>query len=96
MNLYDCIGYLGAFFLTITFIPQTYSLLKTNEYSQIKYIFLWNTLFTSLCMNVYGYHYSKIPIMIGNTSVFLNSVIIMVFKYKHEHEHNSISNVIEL
>ena len=96
MNLYDCIGYLGAFFLTITFIPQTYSLLKTNEYSQIKYVFLWNALFTSLCMNVYGYHYSKIPIMIGNTSVFLNSVIIMVFKYKDKNEYNSATIEINL
>jgi uncharacterized protein with PQ loop repeat len=84
MNVIDIIGYIGAFFLTITFIPQTYNVLRTNEFSQIKYTFLWNAVFTSVCMNVYGCYYRKYPIVIGNTSVFINSIIIIQGKYLNE------------
>ena len=90
MNVIDIIGYIGAFFLTITFIPQTYNVLITNEYSQIKYIFLWNAVLTSVCMNLYGCYYRKNPILIGNTSVFINSIINIQGKYRSERSEKEV------
>ena len=77
------IGYLGSFFLTIMFIPQTYSVWKNKSYDCIQYIFLVNALFTSLCLGSYGLYYQKYPIVIGNTSVFVNTMILLYLKYKN-------------
>lgn len=77
---YDVIGYVGALFLSISFIPQTYSLYKSNNYDQIRYVFLYNTIMTSICMATYAIHYKKYPIVIGNASVLINSTIILYNK----------------
>lgn len=79
-SFYDVIGYVGALFLSISFIPQTYSLCKSNNYDQIKYVFLYNTIMTSICMTTYAIHYKKYPIVIGNASVLINSTIILYNK----------------
>ena len=76
-SFFDVIGYAGALFLSISFIPQTYSLCKSNNYDQIRYVFLYNTIITSICMSTYGIHYKKYPVVIGNASVFINSMIIL-------------------
>ena len=79
-SFYDVIGYVGALFLSISFIPQTYSLCKSNNYDQIRYLFLYNTIMTSICMATYGIHYRRYPIVIGNASVMINSTIILYNK----------------
>ena len=91
MDVYNVIGYLGAFFLTITFIPQTTSLIQNDDYSQIRYMFLWNAIFTSICLGMYGLHHQKYPIVIGNSSVFINSVTIMILKYRRHNTSQMIS-----
>lgn len=79
-SFFDVIGYAGALFLSISFIPQTYSLFKSNNYDQIRYMFLYNTIITSICMSTYGIYYKKYPVVIGNASVFINSMIILYNK----------------
>ena len=82
---YNIVGYLGALFLSISFIPQTYNLMKSGNYDQITYAFLYNTIMTSVCMGTYAVHHSKYPIVIGNASVFMNASIIL---YNKRHNDN--------
>ena len=84
-SFYNIVGYLGALFLSVSFIPQTYGLMKSGNYDQIRYVFLYNTIMTSICMGMYGVHHSKYPIVIGNASVFMNAAIIL---YNQSHSDN--------
>lgn len=79
-SFYDVVGYIGALFLSISFVPQTYSLMKSGNYEQIRYVFLYNTIMTSICMATYGIHHKRYPIVIGNASVLANATIILYNK----------------
>ena len=39
MNLIEAVGYVGCGFLCISFIPQTYILIKNNNYDNVSYFF---------------------------------------------------------
>ena len=80
MKLFELIGYIGCGSLCISFLPQTYKqLLNRNQSShkELSFSFIGLILFASLCMSVYAYHMKTYPILIANSSVCLNNIIIL-------------------
>ena len=83
MNLIEAIGYIGCIFLFISFIPQTYILIKNNSYDNVSYLFLVLIIKTSMIMGTYGLLIEKYPVIIANISVLLNNLIILLCKYQN-------------
>ena len=82
----DIIGYIGCFFLCISFIPQTYALCRDNEKKKnLSPTFVMLVLLASLCMGVYAIQMKAYPVLIANGSVFLNNMILM-FLYIQNHQ----------
>lgn len=97
MTFHIVIGYIGCGFLFMSFIPQTYKLIKTPEDSKhISKVFIFLILSASLCMGIYAFYISAYPVLIANSSVFLNNIIILclyIFKKNKpiiEEENNGI------
>jgi uncharacterized protein with PQ loop repeat len=82
----EIIGYIGCFFLCISFIPQTYALCRDNEKKKnLSPTFVMLVLLASLCMGVYAIQLKAYPVLIANCSVFLNNIILM-FLYIRNHQ----------
>ena len=102
MNFFLLIGYIGCACLCISFVPQTYiQILNRNQegVKDLSFSFIGLILFASLCMSVYAYHMKTYPILIANTSVCLNNVIILglqVYKkfYVHTINANETSGIL--
>lgn len=96
MNLIELTGYIGCGFLCISFIPQTYILIKNNNYDNISYLFLVLIIQTSMIMGTYGILIEKYPVIIANVSVLINNIIILFFKYlnyKNLNQNKNKSNI---
>ena len=78
------IGYTGCVLLTFAFIPQTYTIIKYEDYNKINHWFLFLIITTSILMGIYGYFIHSYPVMISNTSVFINNFIIIICKCNYE------------
>ena len=102
MNFFDLIGYIGCACLCISFVPQTYKQIlnrKQSSYKELSFSFIGLILFASLCMSVYAYHMNTYPILIANTSVCLNNIIILglqVYKKFYVHTINANETTIIL
>ena len=83
MNLIESVGYIGCGFLCISFIPQTYILIKNNNYDNVSYLFLILIIKTSMIMGTYGLLIEKYPVIIANISVLINNFIILLCKYQN-------------
>ena len=96
MNLIELTGYIGCGFLCISFIPQTYILIKNNNYDNISYLFVVLIIQTSMIMGTYGILIEKYPVIIANVSVLINNIIILFFKYlnyKNLNQNKNKSNI---
>jgi len=92
MNLIELMGYIGCGFLCISFVPQTYILIKNNNYDNISYLFLVLIIQTSMIMGTYGILIEKYPVIIANISVLINNIIILYFKYLNYKKINQNKN----
>ena len=87
MTITDIIGYIGCFFLCISFIPQTYALCRGNEKNKdLSPTFVIFVLLASLCMGFYAIQMKTYPILIANSSVFLNNVILMYIYFRNHQQ----------
>lgn len=96
MNIIELTGYIGCGFLCISFVPQTYILIKNNNYDNISYLFLVLIIQTSMIMGTYGVLIEKYPVIIANVSVLINNIIILFFKYlnyKNLNQNKNKSNI---
>ena len=74
-------GYLGTFFLTITFIPQLWQTYKSKIMNDISYGFLGIQILTCVCFLTYGIILGEIPLIIANVTVFIQTFILINFKF---------------
>jgi uncharacterized protein with PQ loop repeat len=83
MNYIDIIGYFGSICVGLSFIPQTYKTITTDNVKSISFYTFLITFFSSICMIIYSIYYKIYPMLIANASVFLNSfIILVVYLYK--------------
>ena len=88
----DIIGYIGCFFLFISFIPQTIDVIKTNKSENISKRFLRLIILTSLILSIYAYLKRVYPILLSNISVLVNNLIIYYIKCRNEKNRRNENN----
>jgi MtN3 and saliva related transmembrane protein len=80
----DIIGYIGAFFISMMFVPQVYHIHKNKQVTAISYQTQFMSIIASIVMLIYGILLGSIPIIISNSCVMLCVLIIICLKYKFE------------
>ena len=78
------VGFIGCGLLCISFVPQTYAVIKSNRTSDISPYFLSLIITTSIIMTIYGIMIKELPIIISNISVMCNNIIILIFVVKNK------------
>ena len=71
---------LGSILLGLSFIPQTYKIIKEKQTKNISLIFLILSICSALLMAVYGFYYELLPMMVANILVLINCAIISFYK----------------
>jgi len=79
MQYINIIGLLGSSIIGISFIPQTYKIIKSNDIQSISLNFILINIISSGLMVWYGGELKIIPILISNISVCLNNIIILYY-----------------
>ena len=74
------IGLSGSILLGLSFIPQTYKIIKEKQTKNISLIFLILSICSALLMTVYGVYYELVPIIVSNILVLINCAIIAFYK----------------
>lgn len=78
-NIIDIIGLLGSILIGLTFIPQTYKTINSDEVKDISNLFLILNIASASLMVIYGAYYFIIPVIISNGSVLINCLIISIY-----------------
>ncbi len=79
MSIYHIIGIFGSILVGLSFIPQTYKIIKTNNVKDLSPYFISINLLSSSSMVVYGINYLIIPVIIANLSVLINNIVIAFY-----------------
>ncbi|MFA6988826.1 MAG: SemiSWEET transporter [Candidatus Gastranaerophilaceae bacterium] len=83
MNV-ELIGYLAGLLSTIAFVPQVIQVVKTKSTKDISLIMF--TVFSSgiLAWLIYGIFVHSLPMMIFNSLIFLQSLVIIAYKLRYK------------
>tara|TARA_B100000123_G_C25717952_1_gene423058 strand:- start:353 stop:628 length:276 start_codon:yes stop_codon:yes gene_type:complete len=76
----DIFGFLGAFFLTVTLLPQLYHSYKEKKMDDISKGFLGIQVLTCVCFLSYGILLNEIPLILANIIVLGQTIILIFFK----------------
>ena len=80
---YNILAYIGIFIISINLIPQIFLIIKNKKAESISYeTYFMNLVSTSLLI-IYAYNLNLMPILIGNTMLFITSAITIFLKYKY-------------
>ena len=72
-------GLCGSILIGLSFIPQTYKIIKDKETTNISTTFIALNITSASLMTIYGIYFKIIPIIIANTSVITNCLIILFY-----------------
>ena len=80
----DIIGYLGAFFLTITLLPQLIKTYKTKSVEDISPMFVCLALLTTIFYLIYGILLNATPIIVANIVLLFQNLLLLYFKFTYK------------
>ena len=80
INFFGLIGSIGVAF---SLFPQTFKVIRTSNIDSLSIYFINITLISSILQLIYGINKEIIPMVIANTCVFLNSLILLYFYIKN-------------
>ena len=80
---YQIVAYIGIFIVSINLFPQIYTIIKNKNAAAISYLTYILNCISSILLILYAYNYDLFPILVGNTMVFITSIIIIFLKYKY-------------
>jgi len=80
---YNILAYIGIFIVSINLIPQIFLIIKNKKAESISYETYFMNLVSSSLLIIYAYNLNLMPILIGNSMVFLSSSMIIFLKYKY-------------
>ena len=80
----DFIGYLGGFFIMISFIPQVIKSHKTKSVRDLSIEMIISTLLGTLFWIIYGFLINGMPIVIMNVIFGIIVLYQLYLKIKHE------------
>lgn len=78
-NLVNFMGLFGSILIALSFIPQTYSVIKKKDAKHISIWFILINILSTVLMIAYGLINRVIPMIIANTSVLINNLIIFYY-----------------
>lgn len=84
MDLSQVFGFIGAFLLTITLMPQLYLTLKTKEVKNLSLGFLFLQELTCIFFLIYGLLLGEIPLIAANSITVTQSLILIILKLKYK------------
>ena len=82
INLFGLIGSIGVAF---SLFPQTFKVVKTSKIDSLSIYFIFITLISSILQLIYGLNKEIMPIIIANSCVLINSLILFYFYIKTPH-----------
>jgi len=80
MDKANIFGYMGSILLPITLLPQLYLTYKTKKVNDISYLFICLQIITCICFLTYGILLEEIPLIIANSVVLVQLLILLSFK----------------
>ena len=89
----DILGFLAAFCLVITLLPQVFHTWKIKKADDISYGFLLLQILTCLLFLLYGILLEELPLIIANTLVISQSLTLLVFKILFKKKNIQVSQV---
>ena len=87
------IGYLAAFFLVITLLPQVYHTYRLKNADSISIYFLLLQVKTCSLFLTYGILLEEIPLILANCLVLIQSFILLAFKI-HYSKKNKVATAV--
>ena len=84
MHIIDLLGIIGGSCVGLSFIPQTYKTINSNDIKDISKLFMMLNIISASLMVVYGSYYLILPIIIANGSVLINCCIITICIIKNK------------
>lgn len=83
--LTDIFGYLGAFFLVTTLLPQIKKTYQEKKMDDFSYGFFAIQVMTCSCFLIYGILLGEIPLIIANTIVLSQTFLLINFKIRYSY-----------
>jgi MtN3 and saliva related transmembrane protein len=83
MHTIHLIGLTGSIIIGISFIPQTIKIITDNDVTSISLSFVIINIISAILMMIYGIELDILPIIIANTSVLVNNLIILLYIIKN-------------
>jgi MtN3 and saliva related transmembrane protein len=84
MTIIEIIGYLAAFFTTISFIPQVVKVIKDKQTRNISLQMYLIFTVGILMWLIYGILIFSLPIIMANTFTLVFAIIILSYKLKYK------------
>jgi len=78
--MYDVIGYIGGALLVLNFTPQIYKTYKTKKMKDVSLIFIIFNIITCCFQTTYGILIDATPLIIANSIVFFELLILLYAK----------------
>jgi MtN3 and saliva related transmembrane protein len=78
-HIIEYIGLIGSIFSIISFMPQTYKVIKTKSVEDISIYFLISYILSCLCLGSYAIFYKLYPIILTNSCSLINCLIICYY-----------------
>jgi MtN3 and saliva related transmembrane protein len=82
MLIIDIIGLSGSTIIGLSFIPQTYKVIREQDVKSISINFIIINIISSLLMTIYGVYLNILPIIIANSCVLANNIVIIYYIIK--------------
>ena len=91
------IGYIGAVLLDITLLPQLYKTFKSKQTRDISIYFMFLQIVTCIFFLIYGILLNEIPIMMANSILMLELLVLLYAKIRYSYfiTENSITEPTE-
>ena len=80
-NVFELMGFTASIIISISFIPQTYKTITTDQIKDLSYSFMILNIVACSMMVAYGFHKDVIPVVISNTSVLINCSVMLYYMY---------------
>ena len=84
LHIINLCGLSGSIGVAFSLFPQTYKVLQTSKTDSLSLYFIIITFISSILQLVYGIYYEIIPMIIANSCVLFNSIILLVFFIKNK------------
>lgn len=78
----DIFGYLGGTMLVLTMVPQVYHTYKTRKIRDLSIFFILFEIVTSIIFLVYGALLVEFPLLIANSIVIFQLMMLLYAKFK--------------